>query len=270
VSSLTASLRTPLASDTYVNIPLLAELVPDGIKIATVIAVEFDPDSQWFAVAASITATSLMSDGHIGYAAMARPVNDIRRDLSNLGIDVSMAVKDERLFIDDWHTATLTGGRLISVTEPESYADGIRMHSLRVADFSAEQLKGWRGDAKHRVVFAGRENWPSGWLLVSDSFSVLTRFNEDRPFLEFLETRENQDARLMKRINLEGFVRGIHSESFYKRVEAASDGIIDIRVIEQDGVPKNFLRLRSLKGQPHDARWHEIQIKRNGEATLVT
>jgi len=264
VSSPTASLRTALSSDTPVSLPLLAELVPDGIKPATIIAVEFDPDSQWFAVAASITARFLRSDGRIVYGAFARPVDNIRRDLSSLGVDVSKAVRDGRLFIDDWYTATLTGGRLGSVTEPEPCADGLRFQSLRVADFSVIQLKG------RKSLFGERENWPPGWLLVSDSLSVLTRFNEDRPFLEWLETRENPSARLQKRINLEAFARDIHSESFYKRVEAASDGIIDIRVIEQDGVPKNFLRLRSLKGQPHDTRWHEIQMKRNGEAALVT
>jgi hypothetical protein len=34
-------------------------------------------------------------------------------------------------------------------------------------------------------------------------------------------------------------------------------------------VTKNLLKLRSLKGQPHDNRWHEIQVKPNGEAILV-
>lgn len=73
-----------------------------------------------------------------------------------------------------------------------------------------------------------------------------------------------------KRIEVEAFVRGLHSESFYKRVEVACDGVIDIRVLEQDEVPKNLLRLRTLKGRPHDNHWHEIEIKPNGEAVLVS
>ena len=76
--------------------------------------------------------------------------------------------------------------------------------------------------------------------------------------------------RRAKRITFEGFVRDIHSESFYKRLESDVDGVIDLRVMERDEEAKNVLRIRSLKGQPHDARWHEIEIKRNGEATLVT
>ena len=55
-----------------------------------------------------------------------------------------------------------------------------------------------------------------------------------------------------------------------QRVEAACDGVIDVRVLEQDGALKNVLRLRSLKGQPHDNRWHEIEIKPNGETSLTS
>ena len=57
---------------------------------------------------------------------------------------------------------------------------------------------------------------------------------------------------------------------FTSELESDVDGVIDLRVMERDEEAKNLLRIRSLKGQPHDARWHEIQIKRNGEATLIT
>jgi len=39
--------------------------------------------------------------------------------------------------------------------------------------------------------------------------------------------------------------------------------------MERDDEVKNLLRIRSLKGQPHDTRWHEIEIKPNGEAVLT-
>jgi len=47
------------------------------------------------------------------------------------------------------------------------------------------------------------------------------------------------------------------------------DGLIEIRVLDQEGPAKNFLRIRALKGQPHDAAWHEIKPLRNA-AVLVT
>lgn len=256
-----------MSSAGRVSIPLVAQLIPGGVKPGSVFAVEFDPDSQWLAVAASITARSLTGGGRVLYAATTRPADNVKEDLSSLGIDVLAAVKEGRLVIDDWHTATLTGGRLLSGGGPEPYDYGVRIHSLNVADFSVEQLKVAKGLPNPWKVL---ESWQPGWLLVAESFSVLTRFNDEKTFLEWLETREHREVRLLKRINLEAFVRGIHTESFYKRVEAACDGVIDIRILEQDGVPKNLLRLRTLKGQQHDNRWHEIEIKANGEAVLVS
>ena len=72
------------------------------------------------------------------------------------------------------------------------------------------------------------------------------------------------------RLPIMAFSRGLHSESFYKSLEGMFDGLIEVRVVEQDNEIKNTLRIRNLKGQPHDSRWHEIQIKSNGEATLVS
>jgi len=218
----------------------------------------------------SITAKTLSNHGVVLYSAFAKPVDDAERDLLSLGIDVRESFKEGRLRIDDFYTATLTGGRLLSGSLVEPYEYGIR-HSLSVADFSVVQSKG------HKEIALGRpgpldtkefNSTQPGWLMVADSFSVLLRFNEERPFLEWLETREHRAMRRDTRVNLEAFVRGLHTESFYKRVEAACDGVVDVRVLEQDGVLRNVLRLRALKGQPHDNRWHEIEIKPNGEAVL--
>ncbi len=266
------SLGIELSSDDRVGVPLLAQLIPGGVRPGTAFVVEFDPDSQWPAVAASMTAKTLMNNGIIRYAALARPVDDAERDLSSLGIDVPKAFKEGRLRIDDFYTATLTGGRLPSGSPIEPYEYGLR-RSLSVADFSIMQSKVDKELSAGRPAPHGPKEFnpiQPGWLLVADSFSVLLRFNEEKPLLEWLETREHRGMRRDKRINLEAFVRGLHSEAFYKRVEAASDGVIDIRVLEQDGVPKNLLRLRTLKGQPHDNHWHEIEIKSSGEAVLTT
>ena len=88
--------------------------------------------------------------------------------------------------------------------------------------------------------------------------------------LEWTISRVNPNERRAKRIFLSGVVRDVHTESFYKQLEMDYDGVIDLRVMERGEEVKNLLRVRSLKGQPHDTRWHEIQIKRNGEAALVT
>ncbi len=139
--------------------------------------------------------------------------------------------------------------------------------SLKLSDLSVQYLKDMTQGPESGDAF---ETWPPGALTVAGSSSQLLRFNEEKPYLEGAISRVNPNCRRAKRILLNGFVRGIHTESFYKRLESDIDGVIDVRVKERDEEAKNLLRIRSLKGQPHDARWHEIQIKQNGEATLVT
>jgi len=264
-----------LTSDERVIIPLFDGVIHGGVRPGTAFAVEFDPDSQWFAIAISIAAKVLMNSGIVLYGAMARPVDDTARDLSRLEVDVPNVFKEGRLRIDDFYTATLTGGRLLSGSPLEPYELGLR-RSCNVSEFSIMQSKARKEiDAGKLDPFGPKEFeknilGKTGWLLIADSSSVLLRFNEERPFLEWFETRELRGIRMDKRIHLEGFVRGLHSEPFYKRIEAACDGIVDVRVLEQDGVLKNLLRLRTLKGQPHDTRWHEIEIRPNGEAALVS
>jgi KaiC/GvpD/RAD55 family RecA-like ATPase len=69
---------------------------------------------------------------------------------------------------------------------------------------------------------------------------------------------------------LGGIATGIHSQPLYKRVENAVDGIIEVAVMERHGEVQDLLRVKSLKGQPRDSRWHRIDIKPNGEARLVS
>ncbi len=62
---------------------------------------------------------------------------------------------------------------------------------------------------------------------------------------------------------------GLHSDWFYRRLENAADGLMEVKVAEQDEQLKIVLRVSSMKGQPHDARWHAIKIGSGGEAALT-
>ena len=201
---------------------------------------------------------------------MARSPEDVKRSIAEIGVDITSAEKSGRLVVEDWYSATLTGGRL----EPagthaglfEPIPGGLRVRSLKVADLSVEWLKTRKvGPQAYDIV----DHWPAGSMIIVESFSGMLRFNEEKPFVEWMESRVNPEERRRKSITLQGFVRGIHSDWLYKRMESASDGVIDIRVMERGDETKSLLRVRSLKGQPHDSRWHEIEIKSNGEASLV-
>ena len=260
-----------MASPENVNVPLLDPLIPDGIKPGTMLLVEFDPESQWLAVASTVAARFSETNHHVGYLAMSRTPEDVRNSLSDLGVDVSRAEKAGMLAIEDWYTASLTGGRVDSSLKGtrifESTATGLRALSLKVADLSVEWLKSSK--AGPHPVYDIVDFWPPGSLIIVESFSVILRFNEERAFVEWIESRVNPGERKRKSITMQGFVRGIHTDQLYKLMENASDGVIDIKVVERGEETRNLLRVRGLKGQPHDTRWHEITIKSNGEVTLA-
>jgi len=252
-----------------VSIPLLTELVPDGIKPGTIFLVEFDPESQWLAVAATITASYLRAGGCVGYVALLRSPETVRENLLALGVDVSAAANEGRFTLDDWYSATLSGGRIDEGGPAiiERIDGGLRWRSLKIAELSVLWLKDKKRSLESSEFF---ENWSPGALNIMESISQMLRFNEEKPYLEWLISRDHPSVRRAKRISFDGVLRGVHTESFYRQLEGDHDGVIDLRVMERDEEAKNFLRVRSVKGQPHDSRWHEIQIKRNGEAALVT
>lgn len=260
-----------MSSGDRVSIPLLSRLIPDGIKPDVQFIVEFDPDSQWLSVATTIAARFLQAGGRVTYAANTRSTEAVKERLTQLGVDVATAIKENHLLIDDLYTATLTGGRIDagpgkgSLFEP--IEGGLRFRSLKMADLSVQWLKDMKEGFQPSDV---AETWPAGALAIHDSFSEILRFNEENPVIEFFLSRRLPNERRARRISFAAFATGIHSPTLYKRLESGCDGLIDVRVLEQDGVPKNLLRLRTLKGQPYDNHWHEIEIKPNGEALLVS
>jgi KaiC/GvpD/RAD55 family RecA-like ATPase len=246
-------------------------MVPGGIKPGTMLVVEYDPESQWLSVATTIAARFLESKSHVGYLAMSRPPEAVKLSLSALGVNVTDPEKAGLLAVEDWYSATLTGGRVERQGGHSSLFElvegNLRVLSLKVADLSVEWLKSSKSGP--HPVYDVVDHWPPGSLVIVESFSSILRFNEERAFMEWMESRVNPGERKRGSITIQGFVRGIHSDQLYKLVENAGDGVIDLRVLERGEEMRNALRVRSLKGQPHDSRWHEIEIKPSGEARLI-
>ena len=253
-----------------VNIPLLDKLIPSGVKPGTVLLVEFDPESQWFSLATTITAGFLAARRHVAYNCMVRSTADVKDALSALGVNVGEAIRTDLLDLDDFYSATLSGGRLGDTGTSggaERTEEGVRYRSLKIQDLSVEFLKSSRLASQGSLIF---NPWPPGSLSLVESISTFARFNEEKPLVEWLESRKFPEVRRMKRILIDGVSRGVHSDWFYERIEGFSDGAVEIQLRENEEQIKNFLRVRSLKGQPHDSRWHAIEIKPNGEATLAS
>jgi KaiC/GvpD/RAD55 family RecA-like ATPase len=197
---------------------------------------------------------------------MARPREEVRNDMLQIGLDVSVNERIGKLVVNDWYSATLglekAGSPKETVetvqTESGSYT---LVHSLRISDLSVQWLK----DMKESI-----SQPQPGALIIVESISPVMRFNEEKPYLEWHETRVNPNERRAQRIVLRGLARGTHSELFYRRMEGAADGVIELRVMEREEKIKNMIRARGFRREPHDTGWHEIEIKPNGEVIVTT
>jgi KaiC/GvpD/RAD55 family RecA-like ATPase len=247
------------------TVPFLEPIIPDGVSSGTMVLVEFDPEGQWFAVSRTMAALGLKKGLRVVYGATARSREEVIASLVNLGVDVNVNEKAGLLRVDDHHTSTLS----LDKDNPSFVAVEdryLRVGSPKVADWSIDQLRSIRG-ATHLSKWGFDQ---SDVLAIVDSFSPLLRFNEERAFLEWIESRNLALNRKLGRINIIGISKRVHSEPFYARLEGAHDGLIEVRALERNDEIKNMLRIRNLKGQPHDTRWHEIKVDSRGEAKLAT
>jgi KaiC/GvpD/RAD55 family RecA-like ATPase len=196
---------------------------------------------------------------------MVHPRDLVVKDLERLGVDVMAKEEDGTLRVDDWYSATLTLEHMAPETK---VIDGkhLKIGEVKVADLSVGFLKQLKG---HKLLDKWSSEQQLGVLAVVESFSMLLRFNEEKSFLEWFESRDLPLQRKLRRTNLWGFGRGLHSDQFYRRLENMADGLIEVRVMEREDRVRNLIRVTALKGQPHDTRWHEIEMSSNGEAVLV-
>ena len=77
-----------MSSPDRVSIPLLSQLIPEGLRPGTIFAVEFDPDSQWLALTATIAAKYLQIGQRVTYVTSTRPPESVKDHLANLGVNV--------------------------------------------------------------------------------------------------------------------------------------------------------------------------------------
>ena len=105
-------------------------------------------------------------------------------------------------------------------------------------------------------------------MRVDDDLSTGVRFNDEKSWVEFVLTRGFPMGPKLKSTSIAGLMKGVHSQVAYNRLEAASDGIVDIKVEEQEGEIRNLLRIRTLRNTVFDSRWHRLKINDNFQVTL--
>ena len=240
------SLSTTLA------VPILKELIPEGIEYGTYVMVEFEPDSIWYETSLTIAAHAIREGVKTVYHTFRHLPDDIRRVLRRFGLDVRKLEEDGAFeIVDSFSIQTGLGA-------PETeYAVS---RSLNVSDW---------GISVAQVIKSGMPEEDRRWLHIDDDCSVLNKYNSESAIIEFNRTRGIPLSRIEEGIQLNAVLKGIASDSFYKQMESMSGGIVDFKSGESEGKIENYVRVRAMVGRTFDSRWHRLQLQENGEVALA-
>ena len=229
------------------HIPLIEDLTTGPIPPGSNLLIEFDPASQWYNACLSIAAGWLRQGGKISYNTYTEAPNDVRSKLRRLGVDVELIEKEGGLRIWDWYTLTL------GLKSVEKYSfESLKVNDLNI--YFSRQIM--------------RDPPDPNWLRLVDNMSPLSRFNDERSWLEFTLTRGFPSSKMRKSTNLVSFVRGLHGDHVYKQLEAAVDGVIEFTVDEVEGETSTMIRIRNMRDVVFDSRRHRLRFRDNFEAAL--
>jgi KaiC/GvpD/RAD55 family RecA-like ATPase len=230
------------------RIPLIEDLTSGPIPNGSNLLVEFDATSQWYNASISIGAGWIRTGGTLAYNVTAQAPERIRKRFSEIHNQSHELEANGTLRIFDWYTATL--GR--KSKEPLS------QDSLRIADLSIQFSRGEIPGPPIPYV-----------LGITDNASVLARFNDEKPWIEFALTRAIPSSYARQSTSIDGILNGVHSEWASRQLEAAYDGVIDFK-LEQDGKQtRDVMRVRSLRDLTHDREWHELRVDSNLEISIL-
>jgi KaiC/GvpD/RAD55 family RecA-like ATPase len=238
------------------RISLIEDLLKAPLQPGKSILVEYDPTSAWYQASISVAAEWLREGGTVTYGVTSQPPENIRSQLKQLGVDVAGLEANDKLRVFDWYTATL--GRKSS----EKYA----FPSLKAADLSVLHSKYMM--ASEDAVELIRPSPSPEWLRILDDVSCLARFNEEKSWVEFVRTRLIPIASLWTSTGLGGVIKSLHSDWVYKNLEAAVDGVIDIKLDESSPEARSMMRIRSMRNVGFDARWYPLRIAENSEVSM--
>jgi KaiC/GvpD/RAD55 family RecA-like ATPase len=178
-----------------------------------------------------------------------QPPVDLRSQLRRIEPNIDEYEKREKLKVWDLYSATL--GR----KSTEKYA----LESLKVADLSLRMSREF-----HNVITPGPDV-----IEIVDDLTVFARFNDEKNWVEWELTRDFAAYKMQKVTEILGLIKGVQSEWAYKRLEAASDGVIEFKVDETSDPPRHLMRIRSMRSVGFDGRWRQLNVNENMEVVLA-
>ncbi len=240
------------AGSSLPRIPLIEDLTHGSVPLGSNLLIEFDPASQWYNSCVTMAAGWVKDGGSVGYNGFIQPPDNVRMQLSRVGLNVDELEKDDKLRIYDWYTPTL--GR----KSKEKYG----IDSLKVADQSIE-FRLSEDDLNHPE----ETEWPES-LRIVDNFSTLARFNDEKAWIEFMLTRVIPIGSVRKSTLVFGIMKDVHSQWAYKQLEGSAEGIIDFNLEESGERTRDLMRIRTMRNVHFDRELHELNLGQNFEVTM--
>ena len=240
-----------------VIIPILNELIPDGIEYGTMLLAEFEPASIWYDTSLTIAAQALRKGIKTDYHTFQRHPSEVGRAIARFGLDIQKLQEDGLFRIIDSYTVQTKLG------EPErpkklGHFFQSTTQSVVLSDWSiaaVQEIKSVPELEKRRFH-------------IDDDTSVLLQYNAEKVFIDYWRTRGLPGARALEVAFLNGALVGVHSEAFYKQLESLCDGIIEFKREETGGTINHLVRVKAIRGRKYDARWHRLMVGDNLEVAL--
>ncbi len=228
------------------RIPLVEDLTKGPIPAGYNLLVEYDPASVWYNIFLTITAGWIKSGGVTSCSVTGQPPVQVRSNLKRLGIDVEALEQNDKLRIWDWYTCTL--GR--------KSKEKLNVDSLKVADLSI----GMKSTMESPPI--------PDCLRIIDNYSNVGRFNDEKAWVEYTLTRPLASSPMTQSTIITALISDLHSNWVYRNLEAAVEGIIDVKLDEASNPSRNLMRIRSMRGVDYDGHWHPLRVGNNLEVTI--
>lgn len=227
-----------------VELPVVGQLLNRPVKAGQVLVFLFDADSQWLMLILNMVAGMLLKGTEVLYISTSKQLPVVRDNFLRYGLDPGPFEADERLVLSD--AFTFKTGR----QSTEKYY----FPSLNIGDISLISSK-------------SLDLWAPGNVRLFENVSDVVEASDEKSFLKFYRTWISRFV-TKGRIVIDGFVRGIHSDSLYTSVMASADGVFELRTEEIEGKIQNTLRTRAFKGASVDTSKHILSVAEDLSVSL--
>jgi len=213
---------------TKLGVSIVDDLVSDGVPNTSTVLVLGDPGSGKSILCQQILANGLMAGGCGIYAAFDDAPDDVRSSMADFGHDVQGYEEKGRL--------VFIGGS--STNQPD-----FNTLNLRLSE-ALERMKG-----------------AEGTKIIVDSLTSLLSSQQGRPGLglDFIRAL-NAKVRAYGGLCFYGLNRQGFDEKTLALVKDLSDGVIEMKLEEQHGSLRSYVRVSKMKGSSHSKKWLPYSI----------